>query len=132
MKHLTITLLTLLLSMGAWAEWTLATENEAGDKFYIDFDSIEFKEEKMYVWLLNDYAVPTIYGHLSMKVKYEVDCQTPVKDRYLSNVFYEGAMGKGKIMRTLNETGEWYYVKEETSASFLYSELCSLKDFPLK
>ena len=123
MKKLLVLLFSLLISFNSFGEWRLVTIGDnVGNKFYIDFDSVNKKNGYVYYWNLIDLVKPDDWGDLSAKILYEVDCNLPYKERGISYNYYKAPMGQGSPSATDNIINDWRYatpgsVREQTIES---------------
>ena len=68
-----------MFSSTSFAKWTEVTkgggDNNSGDTFFIDFETIRKVDEYIYFWGLNDYLKPIRHGHFSNKFYKQGDCK---------------------------------------------------------
>ena len=97
----------LLLSLPSYADWIdTGDKNSLGDTIYLDMNSLKKHNGHIYYWVLWDYLKPRD-GALSKKILYELNCNVPRKQRYLSVSDYNQPMGEGINLGTNNTESEW-------------------------
>ena len=65
----------LLFSVNRFAfNWTKVAEDDRGDIYYVDVDSIKKHNGLVYYWRLEDYLVPLSSGTNSSIDKFKIDC----------------------------------------------------------
>ena len=110
MKKLLLTLLLVIVSSSAVAEWVYIVENKTtGASYYINSDIIRNSSNKVKVWELVDLnkAVNSIdKKYISAKLHTEYDCKEE-QTRILYSVLYTGNMGKGEIIRSYYTYEKW-------------------------
>ena len=129
MKNLLIifTLLftSVFFSSPSYAEWTKLFTSENGSDFYVDFTTIRQTDRYVYYWELRNLIKPDKWGGLSSKTLYELDCNTPVKDRSVSTKYYTQTMGKGTPTLTDNTTRKWNYSPPQSGTEFITKQVCN-------
>jgi len=104
----------LLMSLPAWAEWTLVGGAD-GAKFstYADVATIRKRSGMAEMWTLLDFrnAQRAPYGpeYLSLKVQQEFDCGEK-RSRVLFSEFHSGQMGEEDVVSTHAGPDEWQRV----------------------
>ena len=69
------------MATSAWAEWSLtASAPDDGNKFYLDYNTIESDGNFVYAWTLIELAEQSSNGDLSQSGLYKVDAT------YLKNI----------------------------------------------
>jgi hypothetical protein len=129
-RLLLITLLTLLCSGPAYAEWVKVTGNAQEDAtLYVNPDTIRRKEEMVRMWVLTDYkTIRTVRGesYLSTKGQEEYDCDGE-HSRYLTLMVFSGNMGGGKAVYSTPRESAWEPVELETVGHVLWKFACDKK-----
>ena len=105
------------------AEWMEVTETDTAT-FYIDPTTIRKDGEFRRVWQLQDMKGPRGDGAWSQLVLYEYDCKLE-RDRLLASSFHSRGQGKGSILSSNNELGQWEYVPPRTAASIFLKVVCA-------
>ena len=125
MKKLLILLFSMLISFNSYGEWTYIIEEEDGDKYYIDNDSIKEHDGYIYWWGLTDYVKP-YSGDLSVEAYFEGDCGIN-RWRLLSIVFFKQSMGTGQkdIQTPTGEYANWYYPPSDRIDGMLLNHACN-------
>lgn len=118
----------LLISMPAWAQWTLVGGAD-GAKFstYADFATIRKRSGMAEMWTLVDFrnAQRAPYGpeYLSMKAQSEYDCDKS-RRRVLFSEMYTGQMGEGDVVSTHADPAEWERVLPASLPEELWKVAC--------
>ena len=122
-----ILILTFLFPVSSFADWTKITSSQEGDSFYLDVETIKESNGLVYYWSLTDYLKPIDSSILSAKILYEVNCNTPRKERALSASYYSTPMGKGTLIGTDNKEQEWTYSAPNTITEMMIANVCIYK-----
>ena len=95
MKKVILTILLTYSIIGFAAKWEKITQGHDGNSIYIDLDSIEKKESRIYYSNLIDFLEPKQKSY-SVISKFKVDCGEEQMS-WLSTTYYNQEMGKGEI-----------------------------------
>ena len=95
MKKVIVTILLTYSIIGFSAKWEKITQGYDGNSIYIDLDSIEKKESRVYYTNLIDFLEPKQKSY-SVISKFKVDCGEEQMS-WLSTTYYNQEMGKGEI-----------------------------------
>ena len=95
MKKVTVIILLAYSICGFAIKWEKIAEDYDGNPIYIDLDSIEKKESRVYYSNLIDF-LKTKQKSYSVVSKFKVDCGEEQMS-WLSTTFYSQPMGKGEI-----------------------------------
>ena len=114
MKKLLLTLLLVVVSSSAIAEWVKTGDTNTGTAVdfthYSDIATIRASGNKAKMWVLRDFnTVQEIVGvrFLSTKYQYEFDCKEE-RTRYPYIIWYSKNMGEGAIpFRDDNPKAKW-------------------------
>ena len=98
MKKVIVTILLTYSIIGFAAKWEKITQSYDGNSIYIDLDSIEKKESRVYYSNLIDFLEPKQKGY-SVVSKFKVDCGEEQMS-WLSTTYFSQQMGKGEITST--------------------------------
>tara|TARA_B100000900_G_scaffold328069_1_gene288281 strand:+ start:70 stop:459 length:390 start_codon:yes stop_codon:yes gene_type:complete len=85
--------------------WKKIGKNVSGSVFFVDKSSIKRKSDTVFFYLLVDYAKPSD-NVLSVKTYIEGNCNKSIF-RFLKDMYYDEPMGNGRVIETINETGDW-------------------------
>ena len=96
MKKVIVIILLTYSIIGFAARWEEITQGYDGNSIYIDLDSIEKKESRVYYSNLIDF-LKTKQKSYSVVSKFKVDCGEEQMS-WLSTTFYSQPMGKGEIV----------------------------------
>ena len=91
-------LFSVMFSSTSFSEWKEVAENEDGQVFYVDFESINKKDGYIYYWLLIDFSKPDKDGDLSVNNYRQTDCKL-IKHKDLTFYGYKEPMGIGKPIK---------------------------------
>lgn len=119
-------LILLFQSTFVLAGWSVVSESATDDIYYIDTTTLKKVNGYYEVWTLMDFDKPmegssfTNYVPIqSFKERLRISCSED-KLKTLTIIDYEGHNGKGKILNTINEEGNWRY---PSPGSIIYSLL---------
>ena len=96
MKKVTVIILLTYSICGFAIKWEKIAEDHDGNPIYIDLDSIEKKESRVYYSNLIDF-LKTKQKSYSVVSKFKVDCGEEQMS-WLSTTFYSQPMGKGEFI----------------------------------
>ena len=96
MKKVIVTILLTYSIIGFATRWEKITEDYDGNSIYIDLDSIEKKESRVYYSNLIDFLEPKQKSY-SVVSKFKVDCGEEQMS-WLSMTYFSQPMGKGEIV----------------------------------
>ncbi len=127
MTRLLLTMLLVLSSAPAYAEWVAVGGNEeAGVTVYADPGTIRRKGNLVKVWHLNDFKTVQIVkgnSYLSIKAQHQYDC-TEDRERILALTKFSGNMGRGHVVYTDSNERKWRPVAAETTNQALRKIAC--------
>lgn len=121
-----ITILLLLSSGPAYAEWVAIGSTDDGMTVYADPDTIRRKEEMVRMWILFDFkTTQTVAGHLILSIKgqEEYDCDGK-RRRVLAFSEFAGNMGGGHEVNSTSGEGTWVPVVPEGVLQTLWTFAC--------
>ena len=122
-----ITILVLLCSGPANAEWVEVTGNEQVDAtVYANPDTIRRKEEIVEMWVLFDFkTIRTVEDHsyLSILSQEEYDCDGE-RNRTLTFAEFSGNRGDGKVVFSNSDEEKWEPVEPGSIAQALWKLAC--------
>mgnify|MGYP001226002947 CR=1 FL=1 len=96
MKTIIIIILFSYSISGFAVKWEKITEGYDGNSIYVDIDSIEKKESRVYYSNLIDFLEPKQKSY-SVVSKFKVDCGEEQMS-WLSTTYFSQPMGKGEIV----------------------------------
>ena len=130
-RRFLITLLILLSSGPAYAEWVSvgSSESDGGFTVYTDPDTIRRKGDRVKMWELYDYQTAQTYRgsqFLSRREQSEYDC---AEERYrqFAVTLFTGIMGKGNQVHNLSEEGKWQPVVPGSVGQAMRIVACAMK-----
>ncbi|SFM58898.1 surface-adhesin E family protein [Nitrosomonas communis] len=129
---LSFTLLLVLMTNNAVAEWKLAFNGMFRNKkiqVYLDYDRIRKSGDTVKIWELVDFPEGSeLVNNLSVKSLTEFDCLDE-RHRSLYKVFYTGNMGEGRVDFSVDTPSNWAPIIPETVTESLWKEACGKQDF---
>ena len=127
MKKLLLTLIAVVLLTAnvASAAWTAVGET---DNYitYADLATISKSGNMAKVWTLmnfKDRQTLVEGSYHSAKIQYEFDCEEE-RSRYLSFSWFLGKMGKGEVVYTNSDVGEWRHLGPDSVDETLWEYAC--------
>jgi hypothetical protein len=112
----------IVVSAGAWAEWTEVFTNANGDIFYVDISTLKTGQRPR-IWVFNRYAeVSSETGVGSNKRFIEGDCAEG-RLRALTASYYRDRDGT-KLDTMDDDPGKWIYPSPRSFHSALFKILC--------
>lgn len=118
-------LLLMLFCNVAIADWVKVTSSGSGAMtYYIESTQITRSGTLRRAWEMVDLASADSDGMLSMRGLLEFDCQSG-QVRWLSETWYSGRMGSGRVIREDNSTREWRTAKQSSSGLTVFRYVCS-------
>ena len=90
---------------------------------YIDFDTIKYSADNVYVETLMDLPSRDRTGFISIYLKQEINCEKTAM-RVIKQKYYEDNMGKGEIIKVSSRIMNWVYPPENSSYGVMISEFC--------
>ena len=114
-------ILTLLPSV-TFAEWTFATPTKGDFDLYIDVDSIVYDGQYRKVLTLSN-SLNNKEKWSSAIIYFKFDCKT-LSYMYLSDKYYEGRMGKGKLLAESNNPSEWATAEPSSGRGIQIEKTC--------
>jgi len=116
----------LLVSPLAQAEWVRMFQNIHGTAYYMDPTSIEHHGSMRRVWEMESYRDATKEGLHSIRLFKEYDCKKEL-GHFKKYVAYTGPEAKGEIMGTVETPSEWKTVNTSPANKLVFTTVC--KDF---
>lgn len=126
MNKFLVTLILVLTSTHAAAEWTMIQTNDHGN-MYIDFDTVQKSGSLVTVSTLNDYYAKQQKGELSSQWSEQHDCKQK-KFKALAIDYFSDNMAKGNVIETyrLNPTETaWADVVQYSVGDLKANIICS-------
>ena len=103
--------------------WKKLTENDSGDSFYLDFETIRKQDGYVYWWELGDYLKPSNQGYLSVKVYKQGDCKL-FRYMSLSYFFHNEPMGGG-MGESVTPPEIWDYPPPDSMIENILNLVCA-------
>ena len=106
MKKLLLTLMLVVASTSATAEWVKVAADVDEVTYYADPDTIRESGNMIKMWVMNDYKIVENLDGLSARSKKEFGCnKKQYRDLFIS--LHSGHMGRGETLFIHNERGDW-------------------------
>ncbi len=123
MKNLILILLfsTVMFSSPSYAEWMKVSENDIGDKMYVDFERIRKHDGYVYWWMLVDLLKPS---STSAKIYKQGDCKL-FRYKNLSFSFHKEPMGGGTGDANNTPDKEWTYPSPNSVDEIILKAVCN-------
>jgi hypothetical protein len=102
MKYLLV--LLLLVNFPARANWELVAENNSGDTFFVDFQTLLKQGSSVKFWRLLNYSKPADMSGLkvlSLRGRIEIDCKEQTS-RILTATAHSEKYASGSVLWTLS------------------------------
>jgi len=125
-KKLLLLIFSLLLSFNANGEWSLVSDDEIGDIYFIDIDTITKKDGYVYVWYLVNYAEP-YEGSMSTTSYAQIDCDL-TRAKYLSDNWYKEPFGEGYDFAIDDPSPQWHYLPPNSVGEMMIDIACYLTE----
>ena len=103
--------------------WIKVLKTDNGNIFFIDKNSLNKKDDKVFFIKLHEYSDFNDYGEKSSIIHHEVDCKN-LKFKYLTDFYFKLPMGEGEPSFVGNEESDWIEVKDDTILKDLVSYVC--------
>lgn len=128
---ISLTVLLLLSSGPAYAEWVavISSESSGGYTVYVDPDTIRREEDGVEMWELYDHKTRGTkdgYSFLSFKKRNEYGCAEE-RLRTLATTYYSGSMGNGRLVSSKPDQGKWKRVPPGSVGEALWKVACNKK-----
>ena len=103
--------------------WIKVLKTDNGNIFFIDKNSLNKKDDKVFFIKMHEYSDFNDYGEKSSIIHHEVDCKN-LKFKYLTDFYFKLPMGEGEPSFVGNEESDWIEVKDDTILKVLVSYVC--------
>ena len=127
MKKLLLTMIAMILLTAnvASAAWTAVGET---DNYitYVDLATINKSGNMVKMWTLMDFKDQQTLvegSYQSAKIQYEFKCKEEQR-RYLTFSWFFGKMGKGEVVYTNSDVGEWRPIGPDSVDETLWEYAC--------
>lgn len=128
MKKLFLTLILVVVSNSAIAEWVeFIEDDEETLTIYVDPTTIHKNSNNGKMWVLADYKkaqeLPFLPLYMSIKSQYEFNCkEEQTKALYAS--YHAKNMGRGKVIYSNNNPENWSPVSPDSIDKELWKFVC--------
>jgi hypothetical protein len=116
----------MLISPLAQAEWVRTFQNIHGTAYYMDPTSVENHGNMRRVWEMESYRDATKEGLRSIKLYKEYDCKQEI-GHFKKYVAYTGPEATGELMGSVETPSEWKTVNASPAGKLVFSTVC--KDY---
>ena len=121
----------LLISQSSFAAWTELDFGTSTITFFVDFDTLQKKDNVARVWTKHEYKNPlptSIPGEFMLSENFytEFDCQEKRFRALSANTFSENQL-KGKLISAKSTPNPWTFVPPDTIASLMLNRVCKFK-----
>ena len=121
-----ISIVLLLISPLAQAEWVRMFQNIHGTAYYMDPTTIEHHGNMRRVWEMESFKDATKEGLHSIRLYKEYDCKQEL-GHFKKYVAHTGPQATGEIMGNVETPSEWKTVNASPANKLVFSEVC--KDY---
>jgi hypothetical protein len=127
MKYLLV--LLLLVNFPARANWELVAENNNGDTFFVDFQTLLKQGSRVKFWRLLNYSKPTDMSGLnvlSLRGRIEIDCNEQTS-RILTATAHSQNYAKGSELWALSSDeldGKWTHTVPNSTMWIILQRVC--------
>lgn len=128
MKKILLTLLLIVMSTDAMAEWTRIGESdqEGGYTVYADLSSAHRAAGRVKIWILLDFVAEqkaSGTNFLSKTIRYEHDCRGR-HSRILAFKLFSWNMEQGRLLRSYSQPQAWTIVEPGSVEEMVWKIAC--------
>jgi len=125
-KALATSIVLLLITPLAKAEWVRMFQNIHGTAYYMDPTSIEHHGNMRRVWEMESFKEATKEGLHSIRLYKEYDCKQEL-GHFKKYVAHTGPQASGEVMGNVETPSSWKTVNASPAGKLVFSEVC--KDY---
>ncbi|MEY4466358.1 MAG: hypothetical protein RIR21_151 [Pseudomonadota bacterium] len=125
-KTVATSIVLLLMSPLAHAEWVRMFQNIHGTAYYMDPTSVEHHGSMRRVWEMESFKEATKEGLRSIRLYKEYDCKKEL-GHFKKYVAHTGPEATGEIMGHVETPSQWKTVNASPANKLVFSEVC--KDY---
>ena len=125
-KVLAASIVLLLITPLAKAEWVRMFQNIHGTAYYMDPTSIEHHGNMRRVWEMESFKEATKEGLHSIRLYKEYDCKQEL-GHFKKYVAHTGPQASGEVMGNVETPSSWKTVNASPAGKLVFSEVC--KDY---
>ncbi len=126
MEKLLFTLMLVIVSSSAAADWESVADVDGDTCYYADPDTIRKSGNMAKMWVMEDYKIAEKLDVLSARHKEEFDCNKKQYRRLFTSL-HTGHMGRGETLFILNERGDWHTSYPDSIAARVLKFACSFR-----
>ena len=125
-KALATSIVLLLITPLAKAEWVRMFQNIHGTAYYMDPTSVEHHGNMRRVWEMESFKEATKEGLHSIRLYKEYDCKQEL-GHFKKYVAHTGPQASGEVMGNVETPSSWKTVNASPAGKLVFSEVC--KDY---
>jgi hypothetical protein len=125
-KALATSIVLLLITPLAQAEWVRMFQNIHGTAYYMDPTSVEHHGNMRRVWEMESFKEATKEGLHSIRLYKEYDCKQDL-GHFKKYFAHTGPQATGEVMGNVETPSEWKTVNASPAGKLVFSEVC--KDY---
>jgi len=125
-KALATSIVLLLITPLAQAEWVRMFQNIHGTAYYMDPTSVEHHGNMRRVWEMESFKEATKEGLHSIRLYKEYDCKQEL-GHFKKYVAHTGPQATGEVMGNVETPSSWKTVNASPAGKLVFSEVC--KDY---
>ena len=122
-RTVAISIVLLLISPLAQAEWVRMFQNIHGTAYYMDPTTIEHHGNMRRVWEMESFKDATKEGLHSIRLYKEYDCKQEL-GHFKKYVAHTGPQATGEIMGNVETPSEWKTVNASPANKLVFSTVC--------
>ena len=114
--------LSMLISLNSYGEWTYVISGSDGSKTYIDTNRIRKTNGYTFFWVMDNYGTRDKYGDMSSKLLRKADCGE-YKTQVVAASFHTKPWGGGSSSSE-NSSPDWNYAYPGSIAEEWLNYIC--------
>ena len=122
-RTVAISIVLLLISPLAQAEWVRMFQNIHGTAYYMDPTTIEHHGNMRRVWEMESFKDATKEGLHSIRLYKEYDCKQEL-GHFKKYVAHTGPQATGEIMGNVETPSDWKTVNASPANKLVFSTVC--------
>lgn len=122
-RTLTASIVLLLISPLAQAEWVRMFQNIHGTAYYMDPTSVENHGSMRRVWEMESFREATKEGLRSIRLYKEYDCKKEL-GHFKKYVAHTGPEATGEVMGNVETPSPWKTVNASPAGKLVFSKVC--------
>jgi hypothetical protein len=117
--------LAMVPTLASGAKWVSVGENDSGDTYFVDLDSVQSSGDSKTFWYRANWAQRDRLQNLSVKVQVTINCaQREIVNRWM--IGYEDHNNKGKVNfdGTASSVSNWQPIPPDTLFDLIRVRVC--------